>query len=265
MIDLHCHILPALDDGPQTLDQAIAMCRVAENDGVKTIVATPHYRSDIHDVSPHRIADVVQTLNREIRERGIAVTILAGAEIAISPEVVGLLTPGGDLTLNRSRYFLAEFSPLSVPPGWDVLLRNFLHAGLIPIIAHPERNIWFMNHPEALAAAVNTGIKIQITAMSLTGGFGPAVRRFCTRILQQDLVHVIASDGHSDSMRPPLLSRAVRQAASVVGLPQALAMVTTIPGAVIENRLFPEPIPKQSGIKRTKWIGWKRIRDLFGV
>jgi protein-tyrosine phosphatase len=264
MIDLHCHILPGLDDGPESLSEAVAMCRAAAADGIGTIVAAPHYKPGTYEFTEAGILGAVDTLSEEVAKQGLNIRILPGAEVTVSPEMRASLLPGGYLTINHGRYFLAEFRPLSVPDRWDAFLLSFLDAGMTPIIAHPERNAWFVQHPEALAAAVYGGILVQLTATSITGGFGPETRDFSVNLLRQNLVHVIASDGHSARLRPPQLAEAVALAADVVGRERALALVTANPQAIIESRPLPalEPIehapqmraPRRSFLQRLHLI-----------
>jgi protein-tyrosine phosphatase len=263
MIDIHCHILPGLDDGPESLDESLDVCRTAAADGVTCIVATPHYKPGTFEFTGPQIIEAVNVLMAAIKSTGLDLRILPGAEVTVSPEMSTNLKMGGHFTLNHGRYFLAEFSPLSVPAGWDTFLLSFLNAGLTPIIAHPERNAWFVNHPDALAAAVQSGVKLQVTAMSLSGGFGSEARDFAINLLRQNLVHVIASDSHSADFRPPRLSEAVRLAADVVGRQQAEALVTTNPRAIIEGRPLPAMEPAQyAPPTKTQSSNWfKRLRD----
>ena len=258
MIDLHCHILPGMDDGPESLEEAVAMCRAAAADGVETIVATPHFKPGACEFTGPGIREAIGRLTAELKSRDLDIRILPGAEVTVSPEMHSSLEPGGYLTFNSGRYFLAEFSSLSVPARWDSYLLSFLEAGLTPIIAHPERNSWFLNHPEALETAVRSGILVQITAMSITGGFGPEARDFSIHLLRNNLVHAIASDSHSADFRPPRLAKAVTLAADVVGRERAEALVTTIPRAIIDSRPIPtmEPIAyeTQPPVQRRGWL-----------
>lgn len=258
MIDLHCHILPGMDDGPESPAEAVAMCRAAAADGIETIVATPHCKPGTYEFTGAGILEAVDILSGELKKQGLDIRILPGAEVTVSPEMYASLKPGGYLAINRGRYFLAEFSPLSVPTRWDAFLLSFLDAGMTPIIAHPERNAWFINHPEALAAAVHSGILVQITAMSITGGFGPEARDFSVSLLRQNLVHAIASDGHSADIRPPQLAEAVALAADVVGRERAEALVTAIPRAIIDNQPIPNLDPveyaPQTRLQRRSWL-----------
>lgn len=263
MIDVHCHILPGLDDGPESLAGAVAMCRAAISDGITCIVATPHYKPGTFEFTGPRITEAVHDLSAALRAAGLDILILPGSEVTVSPEMSANLKAGGSLTLNHSRYFLAEFSPVSVPSGWDSFLLSFLERGLVPIIAHPERNAWFIRNPDALAAAVQSGVKLQITAMSLTGAFGVETRDFCIHLLRRNLVHVIASDAHSADFRPPKLSEALRLAADVVGRQQADALVTTHPQAIIENKPIPylEPAEYLPPLKPLRRNWFKRLWD----
>ena len=243
MIDLHCHILPDMDDGPASLGESLAMCRAAAGDGIRIIVATPHFKPGTYEFTRPTILDTIRVLQAAVKQEGLNLTILPGAEVTVSPEMQAYLTPERGLTINGSRYFLAEFRPLSVPCHRDTFLLSFLASGMTPIIAHPERNAWFINHPEALSAAVQKGILVQITAASLTGGFGEEARDFSFDLLRRSLVHAIASDGHSADLRPPRLAEAVSLAAEVVGKEMARALVTSIPQAIILNRKIPAPAP----------------------
>ena len=118
MIDMHCHILPGMDDGPESLDESLDMCRDAVADGVKCIVATPHFKPGTFEFTGSRIREAVNALMAAVQNSGLDICILPGAEVTISPEMSANLKVGGHLTLNHGRYFLAEFSPLSVPAGW---------------------------------------------------------------------------------------------------------------------------------------------------
>ena len=239
MIDIHCHILPEMDDGPASLGESLAMCRAAARDGIRIIVAAPHFKPGTYEFTRPTILDKIRVLQAAVRQEGLNLTILPGAEVTISPEMQAYLAPERGLTINGGRYFLAEFRPLSVPCHWDTFLLSFLASGMTPIIAHPERNAWFINHPEALSTAVQKGLLVQITAASLTGGFGEEARDFSFDLLRRSLVHAIASDGHSADLRPPRLAEAVNLAAEVMGKEMARALVTSIPQAIILDRKIP--------------------------
>jgi protein-tyrosine phosphatase len=264
MIDIHCHILPNLDDGPASLGESLAMCRAAAGDGIRIIVAAPHFKPGTYEFTRPEILGRIKILQAAARKEGMDLTILPGAEVTVSPEMHAHLAPESLLTINGGRYFLVEFRPLSVPSRWDTFLLSFLASGMTPIIAHPERNAWFMNHPEALSSAVQSGILVQITAASITGGFGEEARDFCIHLLRRNLVHAIASDGHSADLRPPRLAEAASLAAEVVGEERARALVTSIPQAIILGRRIPVLQPLTScppcDVRKSGWF--QRLRTL---
>lgn len=259
MVDIHCHILPGIDDGPVSLNEALDMCRAAAADGLKKIVATPHFRPGTYEFTGRKVLDSISLLEAALRDESIGLRILPGAEIAVSPEMPAYLK-SHHLTINNTgRYFLAELPLMSALPNWDVFLLSMLPLGFIPIIAHPERNDWFMNHPGALASVVDRGILVQITAMSVVGGFGLEVRDFSAFLLRHDLVHVIASDAHSADFRRPILSEAAALAAELVGQETAEALVMSSPEAIIAGKDIKVPGPAEHGPsakgRSRKWFG----------
>ena len=257
MIDLHCHILPGLDDGPATLDEALAMCRIAAQDGISTIVATPHFRPGTFQHASKRIAEAVVRMNAVNEAQGIPMQILPGADVTITPELGRYLAEFDHLTINMTgRYFLAEFSSDAVPSRWDDFLLSFFEQNRIPIITHPERNRWFLGHRDALYPFVQRGGMLQITAMSLTGHAGIEARDFCAFLLRHDLAAVIASDAHNTADRPPVLSPGLAVAAGLVGAQKADAMVKEIPAAILRGDRPALPEPRYAVTPRTgkNWL-----------
>ena len=257
MIDIHCHILPGIDDGPATRDEAVAMCRMATADGITTIVATPHFRPGRFAASTARVIETMLALEQEVRQQKIVLRLLPGADVTVAPELAAYLDREAYLTINNSgRYFLAELPHDSALPRWDQFLLSLLDHGKVPILTHPERNQWFLNHPDALYSFVTRGGMVQITAMSLTGQFGVEAREFSLMLLRHNLVHVIATDAHNTAQRPPVLSDAVNAAAEVIGIERARALVTSIPQAIIEGRQItaPEPTPIVAVQRKKSWM-----------
>jgi len=261
VIDLHCHILPGLDDGPKTLDEAVGMCRIAAADGIKTIVATPHFKPGTYEHSPRLVEQRLAELVAALEKNNIAVRVLLGADVSVTPELARHLDAFDYLTIDRNgKYFLAEFPADFVPPQWDVFLLSFLKRGIVPIITHPERNRWFLGHRDALRPFVRSGGLLQITAMSLTGHYGDEERAFCEYLLRHNLAQVMATDAHSAEARPPVLSTAVKAASRLVGREKAEALVTSIPGAILAgSKLDLAPIlDEMETPKRKTWL--KRLR-----
>jgi len=235
VIDLHCHILPGMDDGPSTIADSLEMCRTAAGDGIRTIVATPHYNPGCFTWSADIQQSALHTLQQKVDAAEIPVKLLSGAEIAFCTELPELFKNAPHLAINRGCYFLLEFGPQAVPANIELFLSSIITVGYLPIIAHPERNSWFIRHHDVLTSLVRCGVLLQITADSLLGEYGTEVQRFCQQLLRNNLVQIIASDAHNTSDRPALLSAAVKAAAEQIGDQNAAALVTTNPLAILNG------------------------------
>jgi protein-tyrosine phosphatase len=244
MIDLHCHILPGVDDGAQSLEEAVAMCRMAIADGCEAMVATPHQRrgewwnADREHLAA--LADEVQdALGSELR-------VHLGGEVHVDSgllaEVEKLPDGGGILPLAGSRYLLIEFGPHGAPSEAIHLIHELMVAGWRPIIAHPEFIPWLAAEPEVLARLVSLGATLQVTAMSVTGDFGRRPQADCYALLDAGLVHFVASDSHGTRRRPPGLQRACKLIASRWGHEAAQRLTRDNPRAVLEDRPLPEAV-----------------------
>jgi protein-tyrosine phosphatase len=232
MIDIHSHILPGIDDGAGTMDEAIEMARIAAADGIRTIVATPHIKSGAPRAD--EIAQAVSGFNAVLGREGIPVTVLQGADVPSH------LNPA-DLpryTLNGTRYILIEFPHSHLPASARETLFNISMAGLIPIITHPERNSSVIRKPEMLFDLLNSNVKVQITADSLSGFFGADIAACARFLLKRGVVDLIASDAHSSTYRRPILSEAVRIAAKMIGKSEAVKLVTDNPDEIINSFKF---------------------------
>ncbi|MHB0971444.1 MAG: tyrosine-protein phosphatase [Thermoanaerobaculia bacterium] len=208
MIDLHFHCLPAIDDGPREWDDAVALCRAAEGEGTTTIVATPHVLRDpwLNETAADR-DELILKLNTLL---GGSPAILPGCEYYLSSGAVDLWKgKGGPLVgLNRSRYLLVEFPVTTLPSNAEALIHELVVEGVVPLLAHPERNLVIMRDVTILERFVALGARVQLTAGSLLGDFGDTVQQACESCFDRDLVHVVASDAHSIARRPPRLAAA---------------------------------------------------------
>jgi protein-tyrosine phosphatase len=224
MIDLHFHCLPGIDDGPRTWDEAVALCRAAADEGVETIVATPHVLREpwIND-DPKVLDRLVFELNTRL---GGHPRILAGCEVLFCSDLVELWERRGPLTgINRGPHVLVEFPATSVPRSAEAVVHEMSMLGATFVIAHPERNLVFASDPTRLERLVQLGAMTQVTAASLLGEFGRAFEQSACEFMERDLVHAVASDAHSTTARPPRLA-AARQ------------LVRARWGAEVEERLF---------------------------
>ncbi len=230
MIDLHNHILPGIDDGAADMDEAIAMAQIAVEDGIRTIVATSHVRGD-QAVSPAEIRKHVACFNDELRKRKVALRVLAGAEVYYEMPLDVFAAHG----LAGTCSVLLEFPHSRLPGTAESVVTALRHRGLLPIIAHPERNGTIIERPEMLLPLLQPGVLAQITAASLTGEMGNDVQRCAVHLLRMGAVHLIASDAHSATRRPPRMGDGVKVAARIVGRSKAQDMVQATPQRVLHD------------------------------
>jgi protein-tyrosine phosphatase len=231
MIDLHTHILPGLDHGPSGWEESLNMARIASEDGIVALAATPHvnfqFRSD-----GERIRSAAAEFRKKLSGAGIELEILVGGDYHLTPELLGDLD--GILTLGENgRYFLLEFPEMVIPPNSLNILKRFLERGLTPVITHPERNHHLIRQQGQLREMIEVGCVVQITAGSLTGLFGEEVMKASASFLGKGLGHILASDAHWETERPPVLSEGLEAAAGILGEEAALTMVRDNPGRIL--------------------------------
>lgn len=247
MIDLHVHILPGFDDGAEDEETSVAMARLAAQDGISCLVATPHIIEGLFDWSRERILEAVGELNRCLDARGVPVQVLPGAEYRIDPRLPECLSRGELVTVNDGgRYLLVELPASMVPPYMDRVLYDLQLQGITPVVVHPERNAAFIREPALVANLAARGILFQITAGSLTGMFGKTVQKTAVGFFRSGRGHCIASDAHSPRGRAPVLSSAVREVERVLGAEVAQVLVRENPGRIIEGREIAAPKPNES-------------------
>jgi len=246
MIDIHCHILPNLDDGAQSLEESVQMAEQAVQDGIREVVATPHSLNGIYTNSAEEIISGVAALQAALFERRLDLKLYPGADVHLSTHMVERINRREVCTLNdRGGYLLLELPSQMIPDGVrDEIFALKLH-GITPIITHPERNLLVQHDPGILYELVRMGALAQVTAMSLTGDFGEFIGRISHYLLKHRLVHVIATDAHSPQERPPILSSAVERAADTLeNYDEAMHMVMSVPAAILSGQIpnVPEPI-----------------------
>jgi protein-tyrosine phosphatase len=230
MIDLHCHILPGIDDGAKNAKESVSMARVAARDGITHIVATPHIRETLHPVN--FLKQYVTKFNKALQKLQVPVEILYGADVyaMFSPKEVRRYA------INNTQYILIEFPYTHIPANASDILFNYKTQTLIPIIPHPERLPSVIRNPETLFSLLSRDVYVQVTADSLTGNFGEQIKECAVYLLQKGAVHFIASDAHSATARRPVLSEAVKVAEKIVGKEEARMLVEDNPLAVISGK-----------------------------
>lgn len=234
MIDIHCHILPAIDDGPADLQETLEMLRIAAGDGITHIVATPHYR---HGEPPtvRDIREKIAFVREEMAKRSIDMELMGGADIRLTYELMEGIEKNEIPTINNSRYFLLEL-PYLIPPHLDSFLFETKVKGFVPVITHPERNHSLLSSMEKINMLRDVGCLFQLTAMSVTGKGGRQIKRFAAQLLKMGYVDFIATDAHNTEQRPPLLSKAYRETADVLDKSGADRIFIDNPKAALENR-----------------------------
>lgn len=263
MIDLHCHILPGVDDGPSHVEESLKMAECAVADGIHTLVATPHAFNGIyHNPLPHIFAHIAH-LKKIIIEKQIPIDICPGAEIRIHQDMYRSVKEGKTVSINNTgHYILVEFPYNMILPGTrDVLFQLFLN-GITPVLAHPERNLALQRNPDILSDLVTMGCLVQLTAMSITGELGHDAMEYAHFLLKQRQAHVIATDSHNAESRPPILSSAVEVTAHILcDTKAAEAMVTENPRIILDGKPLDLPEPRKTSKKqgwRERWFGRKK-------
>lgn len=201
LIDIHSHILPGIDDGASTMEDAINMARAAVGEGITRIIATPHHQNRTFLNKKQDILKRVTDLNHVLRNEDIPLEVLPGQETRIYGELLEGFENGDILTLNHTNYLFIELPSGHVPRYTEQLLFEVQLKGLTPIIVHPERNTEFMEDPEKLLNLVKKGTLTQTTTSSLTGHFGKKIQKFSMQLIEANLTHFIASDAHNTSTR----------------------------------------------------------------
>ena len=236
MIDMHCHFLPGVDDGPNDLETALEMARIAVADGIRFAVATPHIDPGRYSNDRFTIQARFDEFRRALREAGIRLRIGMASEVRLDLNVVAMF--GREEVpflgvVDSHDIVLLELPPTHVPVGAARFIERLVRQRIRPVIAHPERNEEIMRDPAGLEALLAAGSFLQINASSLTGDYGRIVRRRARQLLKLDVFKVLASDGHDPVHRRPVLSAGVEAAASVIGLRAARELVLKNPAAIV--------------------------------
>jgi protein-tyrosine phosphatase len=235
LIDLHSHILPGVDDGAIDLEQALSIARMARDDGIEVMACTPHFMPGLYDNQAADIRVRVAELNQCLIEENIDLALVVGGDAHVRPDFIDCLRKNEILRLHDSRYVLFEPSHVTMPPRLEDLLFNVLMAGYVPILTHPERFRWIEGNYDVFQRLVESGVWMQITAGSLTGRFGKRPHYWAEKMLSEGLVHILATDAHNSTSRPPLMREAFEVAVQQVGIDEARNLVLTRPQAVLED------------------------------
>jgi protein-tyrosine phosphatase len=243
MFDLHSHLLPGIDDGSSDYSMSLDMARAYLNQGVECVACTPHILPGLYHNTGTQIKEAVAALEVKLGEAEIALKLVAGADNHIVPDFIDALKRGHLLCLGDSVYVLVEPPHHVAPVRLEHLLFNIAAAGYIPILTHPERLSWIEHKYDVIRSLVSRGVWMQLTAGSLLGSFGSRPRFWAERMLGEGLVHILATDAHNMTSRPPNLLEGRNAAAKLIGETEARHLVATRPKAVLAN-IMPEDLPE---------------------
>ncbi len=260
-IDIHCHMLPGVDDGAADDDQACAMARVAVDEGTTTVVVTPHQLGQYAHNSGAMIRRATEQLQGTFDAQGIELRVIPGADVRIDDRLVDLLREGEVLTLGaHDRHVLLEL-PHELYFPIEPLVDRLRSAGLVGILSHPERNRGILTRPEVVFPLVRAGCLIQVTAGSLTGHFGRSAQRLAERLIADGLVHFVASDAHAVHGRSPALRAAFDRVVEQTDWQTGVELFCRNPARVAAGESVSADRPASS-LPRRGWFSWSRRRFL---
>lgn len=236
MFDIHCHLLPGIDDGATDIQQSLALARHAAADGITHVVVTPHIQPGVYDNNLNTISDAFEFFQTALLENRIALNAAMAAEVRLCPEILPMLE-AGTLPLfvgeNGQKTMLLELPHSHVPPGTEQMIRWLFRHDVGVLVAHPERNKELMRNFAKLESLVDLGCKMQVTAGSIAGRFGEPPRAVAEHILKQGWCDLLASDAHNLQHRPPQLSDGEIAAAAIIGREKARALVADVPRSIV--------------------------------
>lgn len=236
MYDLHCHILPCMDDGSSFVEETRKMLKIAVQEGIQVIAATHHFFDDETTIEDYlglwesrykQIQSVLEGFKKDIQ-------IVKGAEVMISPfltQLDGLHR----LCINEGRYLLIELPMIDLPQFTEEVIHNLQVKGIVPILAHPERNYRIANNPDLLNPLIELGALVQINTGSITGLFGKKIRRCAKTLFKNNMAHLIGTDAHSAVKRPPEMRKSVQILERWVGQQRAETILVENPRAIVNN------------------------------
>jgi len=258
-VDIHCHLLPGIDDGAKDIAESLAMARLAVADGISTIICTPHQCGNYSCNQSDAIRGAVDELQSALMQAEIPLKVLAGADVRIESDLVADLLSGQIVSLGDHRRHILLELPHELYFPLDGLHANLKAEGITGILSHPERNQGILDRPKLVMPLVESGILMQITAGSLVGTFGEKIQKFSEDLLCKGLVHFISTDAHGAKRRRPLLQRAYQRTVELVGEDTALALCCRNPLYVATNRDVAGGIQVKASGRVRRWFSRQAV------
>jgi len=247
VIDLHCHILPGIDDGASEIAMSLRMAKAAVDQGIEIVACTPHILPGLYHNCGPAIRQATLDLQEVLDAEGVPLRLVAGADVHMCPDFVAGLRSDRLLSIADSRYVLVEPPHHTAPPQLEDFFFNLVVAGYVPILTHPERLSWVPSRYETIKRLFGSGVWMQVTAGSFTGAFGRNALYWAERMLDEGYVHLIATDAHDAERRPPDLARGRECVARRVGAEEAQRLVLTRPIGILKDQP-PSNLPGPLGV-----------------
>ncbi len=262
LVDFHAHLLPGLDDGTASLDEAISICRCLWDQGVDGVVVTPHVMAGGYSNSRERIMDSLEQLRQSLQAEDIPLALYPGSEVYLSPEIPEWVSRRELVTLNDSgKYLLVELPYQEYPPETPWVVEELLRLGVRTVVAHPERNGAVARRADLLAGLVRGSALAQVNAGSLMGLYGLGTKRVARRFIKRGLVHLLGSDLHSGGRRSRLLPAAWQQFCALVPSSERVLFCEELPAMVLQGEEVRCPLPVEPAFRRAS----AAVGRLFGV
>lgn len=245
MIDIHSHILPALDDGPESFEEAVKLVAALAAAGVTQLVATPRYGPQHTQIDAAEVERRVQALERLLHRQRIFVRLWPGHEASLEVDIERLLVTRTLATINDGPYVLLDLPTLAIPRSLLGLIPRLRRIGFVPILAHVERCTEIRRNTDALVPLVEAGALTQVTVSSLVGGYGPGIRRTAEELLLRNMAHVLASGVHGMRDAPASVEAGLRAAQALVGRERLWELAIGVPQVIVQGGpvLAPHPLP----------------------
>ena len=257
MIDLHNHIVYEIDDGSKNIEMSENMAKIAVNEGINTIVATPHYIYGANIYTKEFLLERISQLNEMFKQKGIDLTVLPGNELMIDQHIVKDIVAGKCLTLNNSKYILVEFPQIGIPKESESILYSIITKGYIPIIAHPERYSEIQKNPKFIVDYLQMGCITQLNSTSIIGLSGELAKKTAQILLENNAAHLVSTDSHSDRKRSPKILECKAVLENWVGKVETRILMEINPEKVIKS----EDIEKKSFGKFERKSIFTQCRD----
>ena len=251
LVDMHCHLLAGLDDGPATMEDALEMCAIAQAEGVRLMAAGAHQNERWKDVTPDRIRTATTLLESALRAAGSPMSVFPCGEVMAHPETHRHWQEGKLLSVADRKQFMLLEMPHGVFVDLIPTVKSLRKMGIRPILAHPEREREYLHEPDLIEAMIEAGCLVQVSSASVTDPKNPADEQALKSWFQRGIVHVLGSDGHSPRRRVPRLAAAYRQVTSWIGPAQADRIASSNGLAVVHG--LPLRIPKPKPARTASW------------